>query len=112
MGRKPPLTIDQVLAWADDYHSRLGRWPTRDSGRIVGGLGLTWCAVDNALHKGNRGLQGGTSLARLLAQRRGHRHHFQLPRLTPRRILAWADAHKRRTGDWPHRASGPVCQRL
>jgi hypothetical protein len=30
------------------------------------------------------------------------------PRLSPEQILAWADAHRRRTGRWPSAASGPV----
>jgi hypothetical protein len=29
-------------------------------------------------------------------------------RLTVRLILRWADAHRRRTGRWPHARSGPV----
>ena len=32
----------------------------------------------------------------------------QLPRLTAKQILAWADAHHRRTGTWPTSSSGPV----
>jgi hypothetical protein len=30
------------------------------------------------------------------------------PHLTAEQILAWADAHKARTGDWPKKTSGPV----
>jgi hypothetical protein len=30
------------------------------------------------------------------------------PRLTVAQILAWADAHRRRTGRWPGQTSGPV----
>src|SRR6266852_335482 len=99
--RKPPLSYDQILAWADDFHQYRGRWPTAKIGRIVGGLGLTWLAVDMALSKGHRGLPGGSSLAKLLAERSGHRHHFMTPRLSRKGILAWADAHRLRTGAWP-----------
>lgn len=107
--RKPPLSIAAILAWADEYHQRLGRWPVaRSSGAIRGQAELTWTAVDMALSKGNRGLPGGTTLAKLLAKHRGHRHHFMTPRLSVRRILAWADAHKARTGAWPNAHSGPV----
>src|SRR5580698_8766201 len=90
-GRKPPLTLDMILAWADDYHERIGCWPNRNSRQIAGALGLTWCAVDSALHAGTRGLNKGGSLAKLLAERRGHRHHFMTPRLSIRVIVAWAD---------------------
>jgi hypothetical protein len=34
--------------------------------------------------------------------------HLPRPRLTPELILAWADAHKARTGEWPKGRSGPV----
>src|SRR5262245_20624201 len=58
----------------------------------------TWCvtrtiAVQRALVTGCRGLLGGTSLARLLAERRGKRYRTHAPRQTVKQILAWADAH-------------------
>src|SRR5262249_13734061 len=58
--------------------------------------------------RGHRGLPGGTSLARLLAQHRGKRNPKALPRLSLARILAWADAHSSATGRWPSGRSGPV----
>jgi hypothetical protein len=45
---------------------------------------------------------------KLLAQHRGYRHRNYLPRLKVKEILAWADAHKEQTGDWPERLSGTV----
>jgi hypothetical protein len=30
----PPLTVEQILAWADGYHGRTGRWPVATSGAI------------------------------------------------------------------------------
>ncbi len=105
---RPRLTIKEVLAWADAHHHRTGSWPTHDSGPIKGLPGETWQIVDNALVKGLRGLKGGSSIARLLAQRRGHRNPRDLPRLTISQILQWADAHHRRTGKWPGQASGLV----
>jgi hypothetical protein len=109
-GGKPTLYVSEILRWADEFHERAGHWPTRDSGRITGGLGLTWIAVDNALRVGLRGLPKGDSLAKLLARHRGHRHRLLTPRLTANGILAWADAHRRRTGAWPTRSSGPVAE--
>jgi hypothetical protein len=55
-----------------------------------------------------RGLPGGSSLARVLAERLGTRNRKRLPPLTIDGILAWADAHQRRTGTWPHLQSGAV----
>src|SRR5260370_39446442 len=99
--RAPELTIAQILVWADEFHELSGRWPIQHSGRIAGGLGETWGRVDNALRNGLRGLAGKSSLAQLLAARRGVRNIHKLPNLTIRGILAWADAHFHRTGKWP-----------
>jgi hypothetical protein len=106
--RKPDLTIPQVLGWIDAYKARWGRWPTADSGRIDGPPDETWSGVDAALQRGHRGLSGGSSLARLLVEQRGHRDRNHLPELKVNTVLSWADAHKRRTGEWPTPDSGPI----
>ncbi len=109
--RRPELSIPQILRWVDDFHARTGRWPKqRDTGRIAGSLGETWSAVNQALIKGLRGFPGGSSLPRLLAERRGVRNRGCLPRFTERQVLAWADAHHRRTGKWPNHESGAISQ--
>jgi hypothetical protein len=105
---KPPVSVEEVLRWADEYRRRAGCWPTNKSGRITSGPGLTWNAVDQALAKGYRGLPGGASLATLLAERRGHRHRLLTAPLKVNDILRWADGHRRRTGVWPTRSSGRV----
>src|SRR5262245_30443624 len=107
---KPPLTVPQILAWADFLHQRTGRWPHAKLGRIAGSLGEKWDNVDMALRQGNRSLPKGTTLARLLAEHRGKRNLSNLPRLTLRQILAWADAHYRRTAKWPALSSGPIAE--
>jgi hypothetical protein len=104
----PPLTVETILAWAGSHHVTTGRWPRVDSGPVAGQPGETWLAVQSALDQGTRGLPGGSSLAQLLQQRRGVRNKSRLPRLTKRKILAWADAHQRRTGRYPVIASGPI----
>jgi hypothetical protein len=106
--RQPPLTAQQLLAWADAWHERTGRWPTADSGPLPGTGGDTWSILDQALRAGRRGLPGGSSLAQLLATRRGRRNRKRLPPLTEAQILAWADAHHRRSGRWPSDRSGAV----
>ncbi len=110
-GRIPvyrPFTVAQVLAWADRFHRRHGRWPISKSGPLDGVRGLTWSLVDNALRVGTRGLPGGSSLAQLLEQHRQVPNRRNAPRLTEQGILSWADAHHRRTGQWPTVGSGVI----
>ncbi len=109
--RRPPLPelpVAQILAWADLWHDACGRWPKRSSGRIPGSLGLNWRMVDNALLYGFRGLPGGSSLAQLLQGQRGVRNIRRLPSLSIDQLLAWADAHRARTGAWPSEDSGAI----
>jgi hypothetical protein len=105
---RPQLSREQILAWADAWHERSGQWPTTLSGQIPDGDGLTWRALDKLLRKGRRGLEGGSSLSRLLAAQRGLRHPLLLPPLTRKMILTWADAYHERTGKWPQTHSGPI----
>jgi hypothetical protein len=104
----PRLSTKQILAWADAHHKRTGTWPTSQSGEIIDAPGESWAGVHSALYLGRRGLPGGSSLARLLAKHRGIRNPKQLPHLTIKQILAWARAHHRRTGRWPHQNCGPI----
>jgi hypothetical protein len=103
-----PLTIESVLGWADAEYERSGTWPTKTTGPVIGVPDVTWAKVDSALIGGDRGLPGGSSLAKLLAEKRGARNRKGLPSLTHEIILAWADAHSKRTGEWPERDSGPI----
>jgi superfamily II DNA or RNA helicase len=106
--KPPPLLIDQILAWADAHHQRTGQWPTQTAGPVYESPGEIWGAIGAALYTGLRGLPGGSSLAQLLAERRGVRNSKKVPQLTIEVILGWADAHYKRTGGWPKRESGPV----
>jgi hypothetical protein len=106
--RQAPLTVESILAWADSFHRRHGRWPNSNSGAVAQSLGDTWGKVNDALRTGLRGLDGGSSLARLLAMHRGLRYHLDLPPLTTGQILAWADSFRAKHGRWPTRDSGPV----
>lgn len=106
----PDFTIDQILAWADDHFKRHGRWPGHHGGSIAGAPQETWTAVGLALSRGLRGLAGGTSLAKLLAEHRGVRNHGDLPKFTVDDALSWADAHFERTGTWPTDRSGPIVE--
>jgi hypothetical protein len=103
-----PLTEGQILTWADEHHDRTGEWPSESSGPIPGATGETWHAVQGALRSGHRGLPGGSSLARLLAEHRGRRTRLTVPPLSIEQILSWADAHQARTGVWPRLNAGPI----
>lgn len=107
-GRSPrkPLTVEQILAWAQTHKERTGQWPRVQSGPIPEAPGETWARINAALHVGCRGLPR-SSLSRLL-------HHCQADRpwarrqLTLEQVLAWADAWKERSGQYPNVMSGPI----
>ncbi len=105
---RPKLTVEQILAWADEHRARTGRWPGQASGPVAAAPGERWANIDQALWSGRRGLPGGDSLARLLARERGAINPKARPRLTAEQILAWADAHYARKRRWPTVSSGPV----
>ncbi len=104
----PKLNRKGILNWVDAHHRRTGEWPTQDSGPIHEAPGETWAAVDAALLLGNRGLPGGSSIARLLAECGKKRNQLALPTLSRRKILAWADAHFQAKGEWPNVNSGEI----
>ncbi|MCI0364830.1 MAG: hypothetical protein L0219_13205 [Phycisphaerales bacterium] len=132
----PPLTISMVLRWADDHHKRTGHWPTSHSGRVLADGQESWVAIDKALRDGVRHLPGGSSLSRLLAERRNagrpsinkilieHKGKLYLRREPKRRaarvqapalkpistveVLRWVDSHYRRTGRWPGSNHGRI----
>ena len=64
--RPPPLKEKQILAWAQACFKATRRWPSASSGPVAQSSGDTWCAIDNALTNGKRGLRGRSSLATLL----------------------------------------------
>ncbi len=104
----PPFTEEQILEWADEHFRQSGEWPSGDSGPIKNTTGETWRAVDQALYVGLRGLAGGSSLTRLLVERRGIRNRNHPPKLSVTRIFAWADAWHSRTGKWPAVRAGGI----
>src|SRR5262249_21961896 len=107
-----PLSIDQILRWADRFHERTGEWPTIGSGPVEDALGETWRNIDAALKRGGRSLTGNTSLAQLLSDQRGAIKPLNRPLLSEEQLLAWADTYYQRTGKWPTTHSGPVEERV
>ncbi len=107
---KPSLTVEQILAWADDFHVRNNCWPNSRRRR-----GLRPGEREVGQHQpvsrpGLRGLPGGDTLARLLQRERGARYQRTLPPLTEDGVVCWAEAHHRRTGQWPTQYSGSVAE--
>jgi hypothetical protein len=102
-----PLTVEQILSWADAHFRRAGRWPSAASGPVPESPGRTWAAVNAALGYGSHGLPGGDSLSRLLGRERGARPRRR-PALRAGQLAGWARSHRRRTGFWPTIRSGAV----
>jgi hypothetical protein len=67
-GGRPLLEEKQIVAWAEAYRGRTGRWPTARSGAIPEASRETWGGIATALWAGNRGLRGGDTLRRLIAR--------------------------------------------
>ncbi len=105
---RPGLTPRLILAWADRHFTDTHDWPKVFSGPVRANLNGSWRNIDNALRYGLRSLPGGSSLPQFLAEHRGARNKQDLPPLDTEQILAWADAHCRRTGRWPTVESGSV----
>jgi hypothetical protein len=136
------LTVEQILAWADAHHAAHGAWPNvrliAGLGPVEGAPGEFWKVINHALVFGLRGLAGDSSLAELLAEKRGvpdmgpkavtermrdwEQRRFpvkgqrprlkagprEVPRVTINEILSWADAHQAETGKFPTVSSGRV----
>ena len=66
--RRRPLTIEEILRWADMYRDATGKWPIKQSGDIVGARFESWHGVDAALRAGTRAvvLGGRQDLLQLL----------------------------------------------
>ncbi|HLJ97231.1 MAG TPA: hypothetical protein VKU02_28990 [Gemmataceae bacterium] len=106
--RRRPLTIREILMWASAHREATGKWPKTSSGAVLGAKFESWSAIDNALRMGLRGLPGGSSLAQLLAEHYAVRNPQNVPPLSEKQILRWADEHHKRTGSWPKDHSGLI----
>ena len=97
-----PLSIGTILAWADAHHAATGDWPRYDSGKVIDAPRENWSNLNHLLRTGGRGLAGGLSLSRILAEHRGVRDRRRMKPLSIGEILAWADAHHAATGPGHH----------
>jgi hypothetical protein len=64
----PKLSVERIERWVRAHFRRTGHWPRRRDGAIPNTRGETWMAVEMALSHGQRGLPGGSSLARVVAE--------------------------------------------
>ncbi len=109
-GFRPPLTVGRTLEWADSHHAAVGAWPLTSSGKLKGVSGECWRTIDIYLRRGVRGLPGGQSLSRLLAEHRGVRWQRPAKVLSETLIVDWADAYLATHRRWPDRRCGPIDQ--
>jgi hypothetical protein len=103
-----PLSIPMILGWARCHFQRTGKFPTLRSGPLADAPGESWLIIDLALRQGQRGLAGGSSLAKLFSEFLGVSNRANRPPLSVKKILAWADAYFGRHKRWPTRNSGHV----
>ena len=107
--KPPPLTLEQVLAWADSHYQRTGRWPAaKGGGPIPEAPNEKWANIVQVMSGGQRGFDGSLPLAQALVKYRGKSHHMHLPPLTRKMIIEWAEFHHLYTGKWPGYYSGRV----
>jgi hypothetical protein len=105
----PPLTIGEILAWADAHREATGDWPTIHSGRVQGAnFELTWSQIQSALKAGYRGLPGNQTLRGVLVEHRDVGVRRASRTLTVEQVLAWADDFRSVHGCWPTEDSGAV----
>jgi hypothetical protein len=93
---RPVFTITKILEWEDQHQERTGKWPHSCSGSIL--------AMPRVRKVGSK----KTSLFKLLKSKRSAPWPSPHPPLTLEQILAWADDHFQRTGEWPRVKSGPI----
>ena len=70
--------------------------------------GITWLAINTALHKGGRGLQGDSSLSQFIEQKLGFYNRASKERLPKDLILQWIKKYIDLHGEKPHRKNGSI----
>jgi hypothetical protein len=104
----PDLKAEAILRWVAEWKERTGKWPNSLSGEIPGSGGEKWNVVDLALGAGGRGLPGGSSLAKLIAEHFNVRNATNLPPLSIELITRWISEWRERKGSFPDPAFGVI----
>lgn len=107
-GNAPNLSIDMIKRWISEWYSRNGEYPTCNSGEIPGSGGEKWKHVSVYLNSGRRGLPGGSSIGRLVAEHFGERNSTNTPPLSVEVIKKWVSEWHETKGKWPTAASGKI----
>jgi hypothetical protein len=103
----PKLTEQKILSLCIEHHKLTGEWPVQKSKDpahryVPGKPDETWEAIDKILIKGNRGLPGNDSLAKLLDRNGKKACRSCLPQLTEQKILSWCIDYHNLTSKWPN----------
>jgi len=98
--RVKKLTEHLVAKLVEAHKIRTRHWPRADAGRVHDAAGLTWADVNERLWFGETGC-GGQTLGDFIAEHFGVRTASRKPHIRVKQILAWADEHRKRTGEWP-----------
>lgn len=100
------LTVMRIKGWIKSFHKTHGEWPNNTSGKAHGASSPTWGQINRALSQGLRGLPGGSSLAKVVADVRGVAYRHE--ELTEDYICELAKKHKDKYGAWPSQKSGKI----
>jgi hypothetical protein len=96
-----PITEDMIAELVSAYQTEHGKFPTVRATS-------EWCALDGVLRQGGRGLPGGSSLAKLMADRFGYVYWGNKMPLSDEFILDMVDQFKNEHGKFPGQYSGLV----
>jgi len=100
------LTEERIIRAAQNWMKSSGKWPAQGSGWCAE-LRCSWARVNAALREGQRGLQGGSSISKLLEERglvvnlQSKSRHISIDQ-----IVTAAQDWKRNTGKRPGQLSG------
>ena len=100
----PLIPLDEILNYADLWYEEHGEWPKKSSGLVGDGTELTWNDINNQCSR----KEYNSSLANLLLEKRGVRHHLAQKKLSIELIISWAKHHFQETRSWPTFKSGDV----
>lgn len=106
---KEHITEDYIAEKAMSHYSMYGEWPNQYSGKVYDGIpGDSWSGYNSSLRSGNRGLSGGSSLAKLLDTRFGVFNRASRPDISNEFIIQKAVNFFESVGKWPTSVSGVV----
>ena len=108
---RPPLTVEMILGWADAFYRRHGIWPRIRSGQHSPNRpGTQWRGINSFLHRGSRGLPGGSSLGGLALKQHPGKFIAAAKTASPktRSSVGRKKPFSNAPGKWPQAASGLV----